>query len=324
MTPRRRFIPAALAALGLLLAGCGESSPRPAAANRPLRVVATTGMVADAVREVGGPRVEVTGLMGEGVDPHLYKASPGDLRLLGDADAVVYGGLLLEGRMVDVLVKLAAQKPTFAVTDRIPPDRLREPPEFKGHADPHVWFDVALWSLAVERVRDGLTAADAAGRADYAAAATRYLAQLARLDDWIKTAIATIPPDRRILVTAHDAFGYFGRAYGITVHAIQGISTDSEASLRDVNALVDLLVTQRIPAVFVESSVPRKTIEALIEGCRARGHEVRIGGELFSDALGRPGTPEGTYVGMVRHNVRVIVEALGGTPPPEPAEGPRP
>jgi manganese/zinc/iron transport system substrate-binding protein len=307
-------------ALSLLAAFVGLAAPgcerAPAPARSGLNVVATTGMVADAVRAVAGPRARVAALMGEGVDPHLYKASPGDVRALSDADAIFYSGLLLEGRMVDVLVKLAARKPTFAVTESIDPAQLREPPEFHGHPDPHVWFDVSLWMKAVERARDGLAQIDPPGRPDYTANAERYLGELRQLHDWCRQRLASLPPERRVLVTAHDAFGYFGRAYGLEVLAIQGISTDSEASLKDVNALVDLLVTRKIPAVFVESSVPRKTIDALVEGAAARGHTVRIGGELFSDALGREGTPEGTYIGMVRHNVNTIVDALAGPASP--------
>ncbi|MBX3356945.1 MAG: zinc ABC transporter substrate-binding protein [Phycisphaeraceae bacterium] len=291
-------------------AGEGSSPPADGQSGSPLSVVATTGMIADVARNVAGDRAAVTALMGEGVDPHMYKASPGDVRLLTSADLVLYNGLHLEGRMADVLVKMAQRHPTVQVTDAIPEDRLREPPEFQGHFDPHVWFDVSLWMLATERTRDALIEIDPAGKPGYNERSAAYLEELARLDAWARERIATIPADRRVLVTAHDAFGYFGRAYGMEVRAIQGISTDSEASMRDINALVDMLVKDRIPAVFVESSVPRKTIEALVEGARARGHNVKIGGELFSDAMGPSGTPEGTYIGMVRHNVDVIVAAL--------------
>lgn len=242
----------------------------------------------------------------------MYKASPGDTRLLAEADVIFYGGLLLEGRMVDVLVKMAGKKPTVAVTERMEASKLREPPEFQGHPDPHVWFDVSLWREAVMRMRDALMEHDAARAAVYAKNAEEYLAELDALHEWCKSELGKIPPEKRVLVTAHDAFGYFGRAYGLEVLAIQGISTDSEASLRDLNGLVDLLVSRKIPAVFVESTVPRKTIEALVEGAKARGHTVVVGGELFSDAMGTAGTEEGTYIGMVRHNVRTIVAALAG------------
>lgn len=284
----------------------------------PIKVVATTGMIADTARNIAGDRAEVRALMGPGVDPHLYKATPGDVRALQSADLILYNGLHLEGRLADVLVRLARAKPTVQVTESIDEARLREPPEFEGHFDPHVWFDVELWITVAERTRDALIERDAAGKETYTANAAKYIAQLRELHTWCKAEIGRIPEIDRVLVTAHDAFGYFGRAYGMQVHAIQGISTDSEAALKDINALVDLLVEKQLPAVFIESSVPRKAIDALIEGCKARGHSVRIGGELFSDAMGAAGTTEGTYIGMVRHNVRTIVAALA---PPAAAPG---
>lgn len=315
----RRAVLAGLALALLALPACYRlSSPNQSGA-KPPRVVATVGMIADvAANIVKGSGATVTALMGPGVDPHLYKASPGDTRLLAEADIVFYNGLLLEGRMVDVLVKMAARKPTIAVTDRIDPKLLREPPEFHGHADPHVWFDVSLWRLAVERVRDGLIEHDPVRADVYRRNAEAYLKEIDELHAWCKAELAKIPESTRLLVTAHDAFGYFGAAYGLEVRGIQGVSTDSEASLKDLNQLVDTLVARKVPAVFVESSVPRKTIEALVEGAKARGHTVTIGGELFSDAMGEPGTPDGTYVGMVRHNVRTIVAALAPAATKEP------
>ena len=281
----------------------------------PVRAVGTIGMITDVVREVGGERVRVTGLMGEGVDPHLYKASPGDVRAMSDADIIFYNGLHLEGRMADVIVRMAGRRTVVRVTEAIDESLLREPPEFEGHFDPHVWFDVSLWSSVVGRVRDALAEVDPEGRESYARAAGEYAAVLAELHGYARTTLATIPESSRVMVTAHDAFGYFGRAYGLEVMAIQGISTDSEASLQDINALVDALVARRVPAVFIESSVPRKTIDALIEGCEGRGHSLVVGGELFSDAMGPEGTLEGTYVGMMLHNVQTIARSLGGTTP---------
>jgi manganese/zinc/iron transport system substrate-binding protein len=299
---------------GFTMALRARSEPAPAS-DGPLRVVATIGMITDVAREVGGDRVKVTGVMGEGVDPHLYKASPGDVRMMSDAHVILYNGLHLEGRMADVIVKMAAGRTVVQVTDTIEPSRLREPPEFAGHYDPHVWFDVELWRTVVGRVERALAERDPAGKGAYARSSAEYAAVLAELHEYAKSTIASIPPANRVLVTAHDAFGYFGRAYGIEVLAIQGISTDSEASLQDINALVELLVSRKVPAVFVESSVPRKTIDALIEGGKGRGHAIRVGGELYSDAMGKPGTPEGTYVGMVVHNVDAIARALGGRVP---------
>lgn len=307
-----------------LTAATFHASAEPAPTEKKVRVVATTGMVADIARAVGGPRVDVQALMGPGVDPHLYKASPGDVRVLSDADLILYNGLHLEGRLADVLIRLARRRPTVQVTENIPESQLREPPEFQGHFDPHVWFDVSLWSQAAERVRDALIERDPGHRDVFIDLTKEYTDELAKLHEWIKVEIAKIPEKSRVLVTAHDAFGYFGRAYGIEVMAIQGISTDSEASIRDMNHLVDTLVERKIPAVFVETSVPRKTIDALVEGCHARGHNVKIGGQLFSDAMGEANTPEGTYVGMVKHNVKTIVAALSptdaATAPAEPAK----
>jgi len=300
--------------LGVVATSCGPaSSGGPGAAyskDNPADVVATIGMIADVAARVGGERVRVRSLMGAGVDPHLYKASPGDIRTLTGADLVLYNGLLLEGKMTDVLVRLAATKPVVAVSERIPEERLMHTAGAHEHADPHIWFDVSLWMLAAERIRDALIALDPAGKDMYTANAAAYLEELRALDAEVRTKVAAIPEAKRLLVTAHDAFGYFGRAYGIEVRGIQGISTEAEASLKDINTLVDDLVARKVPAVFVESSVPRKTIEALIEGAASRGHSLRIGGELFSDAMGAAGTAEGTYIGMVRHNVDAIAGAL--------------
>jgi manganese/zinc/iron transport system substrate-binding protein len=212
--------------------------------------------------------------------------------------------------MVDVFERLAERRPTVRVTGSIPEAQLRKPDGYAGGHDPHVWFDASLWMRVVARIRDAYIEVDPAHADAYRQRADAYLAQVRRLHEEAQTRIAQIPRERRVLITAHDAFGYFGRAYDVEVRGLQGISTDSEASLKDVNDLVEQLVARKIRAVFVESSVPRKNIEALVEGCRARGHRVRVGGELFSDALGPAGKPEGTYLGMFRHNVETIVEAL--------------
>lgn len=297
----------------ILLAGCGGEAPASSESDGgkgPLLVTATTGMIADAAATVGGEHTKVTGLMGPGVDPHLYKATQGDLAKLSGADLIFFNGLHLEGRMADVLVKMAMQTKTVQVTETIPESRLREPPEFDGHFDPHVWFDVQLWKYVVERIRDVYKEIDPDNGTDYDANAAAYLQQLEELDSYAREAIATIPESSRVLITAHDAFGYFGDAYGIEVMGLQGISTAAEYGLQDVDRLVNLLVERKIKAVFVESSISSRSIEALIKGAQARGHEVAIGGELFSDAMGAADTEEGTYLGMVRHNVDTIVKAL--------------
>lgn len=308
---------AAFAAGAVWPASVSAAQPeRPAAnARPPVKVVATIGMIADVAKEVGKDHVRVSSLMGEGVDPHLYKASPGDVRAMSDADIVLYNGLHLEGRMADVIVKMAGRRTVAQVTDSIDQKLLREPPEFLGQFDPHIWFDVSLWMNVADRIRIVFREKDPANADAYDIAAADYAKVLQALDEYAKTTIATIPKEHRVMVTAHDAFGYFGRAYGLEVRAIQGISTDSEASLKDINDLVDALVSAQVPAVFIESSVPRKTIDALVEGCKGRGHTIVIGGELFSDAMGKDGTLDGTYVGMVLHNVDTITRALGGQIP---------
>jgi manganese/zinc/iron transport system substrate-binding protein len=265
-------------------------------------------MVADLVGRVGGSHVEVTPLMGEGVDPHLYKASGGDVARLNRADMIFYSGLHLEGRMGDVLSRLARQKPAFAVTDDLDHERLlRVGPE---QFDPHVWFDVGLWRECVSLVEKSLADFDPVHSADYQRQAQNYRDELAKLDNCCREQIAAIPSERRVLVTAHDAFHYLGRAYNIEVKAIQGISTQAEAGVGTINDLVDFISRRKIKAVFVETSVSERNIQAVVEGCEDRGHHVVVGGQLFSDAMGAAGAPEGTYVGMVRHNVETIRRAL--------------
>ncbi|MCI1694221.1 zinc ABC transporter substrate-binding protein [Aneurinibacillus aneurinilyticus] len=301
--------------IGWALIGCSEKSTTQGnidegKSKEKLTAVTTIGMIADIVANVGKEHVEVMPLMGPGVDPHLYKATQGDIGKLDKADIIFYNGLNLEGKMGDIFVRMANQKPTIAVSEKIDPGILREPPEFEGHYDPHIWFNVKLWMQATERVKEALIKEDAAHKEDYEQNAAAYLKKLEELDTYAKEQIASIPEASRVLVTAHDAFGYFGDAYGIKVMGLQGISTDAEYGLKDVQNLVNVLVNQRIKAVFIESSVSPKAIEAVVQGAKEKGHEVKIGGELFSDAMGEAGTPEGTYIGMVRHNIDSIVAAL--------------
>ena len=314
--PRAARARAALAAAPLAvlaaLAACGPAGDGPAAAGDggPPSIVATTNLVADVARAVAGEHAEVEALMGPGVDPHLYKASEGDVRRLAEADLILYNGLHLEGKMADILVKMARGRPVVALGEGIPEDALREPPEFAGQYDPHVWFDVSLWRRTLPVVAEELALLDPEHAEEYRANAAAYAAELEELDAWVEERIGGLPPERRVLITAHDAFGYFGRRYGMEVIGIQGISTLAEAGLQDVERVVDLVVERQVPAIFVESSVPRRTVEAVQAAVRDRGHELAIGGELFSDSLGAAGTPEGTYPGMVRHNVETIAEAL--------------
>ncbi len=310
MVISQQAIAIGLATLAYALVICGCGGEQKEGASGRLKIVTTTGMIQDAAHEIAGDRADVVALMGPGVDPHLYKATQGDLARLSGADVVFYNGLHLEGKMVEALEKLARSHHVFAVSENIPAELLRRPPEFNGNYDPHIWFDVALWTLAVKEIGARLTAIDPEHADEYRKRTDTYVRRLDSLHHWVKTHIATIPREQRILVTAHDAFGYFGRAYDIEVRGLQGISTVSEFGLADINNLVETIVSRKVKAVFVESSVPKRSIEAVVAGVRDRNHEVRIGGTLYSDAMGAAGTAEGTYIGMVTANVRTIVEAL--------------
>jgi len=304
-----------LALLAPVLAGCSQqyTAASEQVEGRRLRVTTTTNFITDTVRRIGGDRVEVSGLMGPGVDPHLYKASARDVKTMRDADVVLYGGLELEGRMADVFERLAERQTTVAITRGIPRGELLDPPAGAAPGeryDPHVWFDVALWRRVARTVADTLKAKDPGDAAAYERNLRAYDAELAATDAYVRRRLATIPAGRRVLVTSHDAFAYLGRRYGLQVAAIQGISTAAEATTNDVGRIARLLATRRVPAAFVESSVPPQTIEAVLAATRRLGHEARIGGELHTDAAGDAGTPEGTYVGMVRANADAIAEGL--------------
>lgn len=288
--------------------GAGASNSKP-------RIVTTVGMVSDIVREVVGDRGEVIGLLSEGVDPHLYKPTREDVQQLSEARIIFYGGLLLEGRMEESLKKLQSGKPVVGVAESLDKSILRKPPEFDGHYDPHVWMDVKLWSQCVEAVTKTMCEFDPGHAAEFTSRTGAYQQKLAKLDDYVRQSVQSIPEKQRVLVTAHDAFGYFARAYGLEVKSVQGISTESEAGVADVNALIDFLVDRQIGAIFVESSVSDKNLKAVIEGAEKRGWTVKVGGELFSDAMGTPGTYEGTYIGMLDHNATTIARALGGQAP---------
>ncbi len=281
----------------------------------PYKIVCTTGMVTDIVRNVAGDLAQVEGIIGEGVDPHLYQATRGDIGKLLKADVVFYNGLMLEGKMADALIRVARKKPVYAVTELLDEAHLLEPPEFEGHFDPHLWMDASLWNRCTETVANTLASYDPKNAETYQKNYRAYAGKLKSLDAYARRVISSIPEKSRVLVTAHDAFNYLGRAYGVEVRGIQGISTESEAGIEDINRLVDELVRREVRAVFVESSVSDKNVRSLIEGAKARGHDVVIGGKLFSDAMGRPGTYEGTYIGMLDHNVTVIAKALGGYAP---------
>lgn len=327
----------AIAAAGasLAAAGCGRvpdggaaapahgdaaALPAPLAglAGRPVRAVATTGMVADLVARIGGERVQVRALMGPGIDPHSYKASEGDVQRLQAADVVFYSGLHLEARLAYVFARMHGRIRTVAVAAAIPPERLLSAADGSAAADPHVWFDVSLWRLAAGRVGEALAALDPDHAGAYAGRLAACLAELDSLDAYVRARAASLPAARRVLITAHDAFGYFGRAYGFEVLGLQGISTAAEAGTADVQRLAALIAERGVPALFAETSVSPRAIEAVRAAARARGREVRLGGALYSDALGAAGTPAGSYDGMVRHNIDTIVAGLGG--PAAPAD----
>lgn len=290
--------------LFVLLAGCSDTG----GTRKKLRVIATTGIVADLVSRIGGDAVEVTTLMGPGVDPHLFKASEGNVISMARADVIFYGGLHLEGKLTDVLEKIADRLPTVAVTDGIPKEQLILVDN--GQYDPHVWFDVKLWSLCSRPITETLSKLDPVNKDYYLMNEEDALREFSELEAEVSAAIAQLPREKRILVTAHDAFGYFGRAYGFNVVGVQGVSTASEAAASDIVRLADFIVRWNVPAIFVEKSVSPRTIKALRAAVKSRGKSVTIGGELYSDALGGKDSTAATYPGMVRTNIATIVKAL--------------
>jgi manganese/zinc/iron transport system substrate-binding protein len=296
-------------ALGIGSAGAQEE---------PIKAVVTIGMIGDVVRNVGGACVDVTAIMGAGVDPHLYKASARDVQTFQDADVIFYSGYSLEGQLGEVLKRFSETKPTVAVSpSSIEPADLISVQDVYG-IDPHLWMDAGLWARIAPTIAAtlGELRPDCADEID--ARAERYAEQLAALHQWVKESVASIPEEQRVLVTAHDAFGYYGRAYGIEVAGIQGISTEAEASVADIRETAATVAELGVPAVFVESTINPRTIQAVIDAARQRGHEVEIGGQLYSDAMGEAGSVGGTYIGMIYENTKSIVEALGGTLPAFP------
>ncbi len=277
--------------------------------NLPL-IVCTTGMLGDMAQHLLGDSAEVRVLMGPGVDPHLYKATQGDIQLLSRAEAVIYNGLHLEGKMGEIFEKLKRQKLVIAAAEKLNPGRLINSTDYASAYDPHIWFDVALWIEAMGGVSRELKEQYPQWRNYITQNEMKYRSELEELHNFCISQTKLIPDSQRVMITAHDAFKYFGRAYQMQVRGLQGISTTAEYGLQDVSELVNFITDRQIKALFVESSVPKRSIEAVMEGCRSRGHLVQLGGELFSDAMGEAGTPEGTYTGMVRHNVNTIVEAL--------------
>jgi len=307
------ILAAALAAAAALTGG--------ASAQQALKVVTTTAMIADAVRAIGGGRVAAESLLGEGVDPHLYKPTRADVARMLGADLVIANGLALEAQFQDTFDQLARSKPVAFVGEALPKDRLLVSAQFAGKPDPHVWMDPDLWVEVTAAVRDALIAKDPEGREAYERGHAAYAEEIRGLSDYAKSVLGSVPQDRRVLVTAHDAFNYFARAYGFEVVGIQGVSTESEAGLKRIEEVVALVVEREIPAIFVEASVSDRNVKAVVEGAARRGHDLRIGAQLFSDSMGRPGTYEGTYAGMIDHNVTAIARALGGEAPERGLQG---
>lgn len=297
-----------LTIIALMITGCKRKMEESNASEEKLTIVTTTGILADAVKNIVGEKANVISLMGPGVDPHLFKATQGDLGKLTKASIVFYNGLHLEGKMSDVLKKLSQTKTVVAVAEKIDSSRLRIAAD--RIYDPHIWFDVKLWKECVTTIANTLVEKDSMNADWYKLNAATYILALDSLDKNVLASIEQLPPNQRVLITAHDAFGYFGNAYGMEVRGLQGISTVSEFGLRDVTNLVDFILSRKIKAIFIETSISEKSINAVIEGCKNKGWNVRIGGSLYSDALGAEGTEAGTYIGMVNSNVTTLVEAL--------------
>ena len=291
----------------VLLFSCNDTQPK----NEKFSIVTTTSMITDLVQNIGGDKVHVQGLMGAGVDPHLYKASEGDVAKLSNADMIIYSGLHLEGKLVDIFETMKRQnKNTIAVSDALDKKDLISSTLFASNYDPHIWFNVEYWQRITVYVATELAKAQPENKDFFMANADKYVLQLKKLKQELDTEIATLPVDKRRLVTAHDAFSYFGKEFDFDVVGLQGLSTATEAGVQDVQKTASYIIDHKIKAVFIESSVPKRTIEALKAAVNSKNHEVVIGGTLFSDALGNPDSPEGTYIGMFKYNVHTIVEAL--------------
>ena len=308
---QRIYISVCLIAI-LVGSGCDPKGQPGAATGDKIRVVTTIGMITDIVKNVGGTRVEVNGMVEPGVDPHFYNPTPKDVQRLGSADIIFYNGLYLEAKMGDILAKMSEDTLTVAVTDAVDRSLLLTSAEYDGLYDPHLWFDVKLWMQAAEKVRDALSEYDADNTVLYRSNAERYLTKLTELNEYVKSQVERVPSLQRVLVTAHDCFNYFGEAYGFEVRGLQGISTATEVSIADVQELATFIVERGISAIFVESSVSSRSLEAVKAAVKSKGFDVKIGGVLFTDAMGNEGTPEGTYIGMIRYNIDTIVHALIG------------
>ncbi len=312
---RSSFLSALTGIFFLALSTIGAFAGDKSKASSQFTVVATTSMIADAVRQIGGDQVKVKTLMGAGVDPHAYRQTRTDIVATSNADLVLWNGLYLEAQMEDFLLKLGKSKKVVAVAEDVPQNLLIGSKDYKGRYDPHLWMNPNLWSRVIVNIRDAMIEVRPEAKKIFFKNAKTYLEKVRDLSRYTTETLSSVPTESRVVLSSHDAFNYFGSAYGFEVIGIQGISTESEAGLKRIGELVDLLVKRKIRAVFVETSVSDRNIRALIEGAAAKGHEVKIGGELFSDAMGEPGTYEGTYIGMIDHNATTITRALGGIAP---------
>lgn len=298
----------ALVAVLIVLVGC-----KPAAKhiNEKFTIVTTTTMITDLVKTLGGDAIEVKGIMGAGVDPHLYKASAGDLTKLSSADLIVYNGLHLEGKLVEVFEKMnQIGKTTIALGELLPKENVIHSEAFASSHDPHIWFSIDNWRIITELLVNKLMELDPKNSATYVRNGIAYVKQLRALEAEMELKVSELPKEQRILVTAHDAFSYFGKEFDFNVVGLQGLSTATEAGVKDVQRISNFIIENKVKAIFVESSVPKRTVEALQAAVKSKGQEVKIGGELFSDALGNPSEETGTYIGMYQYNVATIVNAL--------------
>jgi len=303
----KRFLGVVVFSLSLLLFGCSADTTKE---DREGVVVATTGQIADAIKAISGGHLQVSALMGPGVDPHLYKATQSDLSKLDKAEVIFFNGLHLEGQMLDIFEQMSKSKSVLAVGETLNKSDLLASDDDAMLHDPHIWFDIELWKGVVQAIGTKLQEEYPEFKDDFVANEKEYLKQLDELQVYAKNRVNEIPEKQRILVTAHDAFNYFGRSQGFDVRGLQGLSTDSEYGVKDVQEMVNFLVANKIKAIFIESSVSDKAMKAVIEGAKEKGHDIVIGGELFSDAMGAEGTKEGTYIGMYQHNIDTIVDAL--------------
>ncbi|WP_438350056.1 metal ABC transporter solute-binding protein, Zn/Mn family [Paenibacillus sp. FA6] len=295
--------------LSLLLSACSSTAENSVDGNK-IKVVTTIGQIAEPISIIGGDRVHVVSLMGPGVDPHLYNATQGDIKKLANGDVIFYSGHHLEGKMGEIFEQINKTKPVLGITEGIPEEELLK--DVAGAIDPHIWFDIDLWKQGLQAATEELKKISPEDAVYFETNKTAYFEQLDALKKETEDKLSQIPVEQRVLVTAHDAFGYFGRMYDMKVVGLQGLSTEAEIGISDIQSTIDLLIEYQIPAVFVESSINKSSITAVIEGASSAGLKVKLGGELFSDAMGADGTAEGTYIGMNRHNVEVIYQALTG------------